>query len=59
VLANSRPENSGAGGAPSKAKYNVAPAALSEGKARVAALLAEFPVYPNLDLRLLEQHFVQ
>jgi len=59
VLANSKPESSGPGGAPSKAKYSVGPAALGEGKARVAALLGEFPVYPNLDLPLLEQHFIQ
>jgi len=59
VLANAKPESSGPGGAPSKAKYSVAAAALSEGRARVAALLAKFPVYPNLDLRLLEQHFMQ
>jgi glycine hydroxymethyltransferase len=58
VLENSKPEGS-ASGAPSKAKYTIAPAALSEARSRVAALLAEFPVYPNLDLRLLEQHFVR
>jgi glycine hydroxymethyltransferase len=57
VLASSKPENSGAGGTPSKAKYSIVPAALNEGKARVAALLEQYPVYPNLDLRLLEQHF--
>jgi len=57
VLSSSKPENSGAGGTPSKAKYSIAPAALNEGKARVAALLEQYPVYPNLDLRLLEQHF--
>jgi glycine hydroxymethyltransferase len=58
VLSSSKPEGS-ASGAPSKAKYTIAPAALSEARSRVAALLAEFPVYPNLDLRLLEKHFVQ
>ena len=58
VLSASKPEGS-ASGAPSKAKYTVAPAALAEARSRVAALLAEFPVYPNLDLRLLEKHFVQ
>jgi glycine hydroxymethyltransferase len=57
VLSSSKPENSGAGGTPSKAKYSISPAALNEGKARVAALLEQYPVYPNLDLRLLEQHF--
>jgi glycine hydroxymethyltransferase len=58
VLSNSKPEATAAG-TPSKAKYTIAPAALSEAKARVATLLGEFPVYPNLDLRLLEQHFMQ
>jgi glycine hydroxymethyltransferase len=55
VLSSSKPEATASG--PSKAKYSIAPAALNEGKARVAALLERFPVYPNLDLRLLEQHF--
>jgi glycine hydroxymethyltransferase len=59
VLSSSKPEIAGASGAPSKAKYSIAPQALNEGKARVAALLEQFPVYPNLDLRFLEQHFSQ
>ncbi len=57
VLSNSKPDTTASG--PSKAKYTIAPAALNEGKARVAALLQKFPVYPNLDLRLLEQHFAR
>jgi glycine hydroxymethyltransferase len=57
VLSNSKPDTTPSG--PSKAKYTIVPAALSEGKARVAALLQKVPVYPNLDLRLLEQHFAR
>jgi glycine hydroxymethyltransferase len=57
VLSNSKPDTTPSG--PSKAKYTIAPAALNEGRARVSALLQKFPVYPNLDLRLLEQHFTR
>jgi len=60
VLSNSKPEipTTGANaGTPSKAKYSTAPAAMEEGKARVKALLSRFPIYPNLDLTLLEKHF--
>ncbi len=61
VLSRSKPEGTLSGpnaGAPSKAKYTIEPAALKEGKARVSALLREFPVYPNLDLPLLQKHFM-
>jgi glycine hydroxymethyltransferase len=61
VLSRSKPEATVSGpnaGAPSKAKYTIDPAALKEGKARVGALLREFPVYPNLDLPLLQKHFM-
>jgi glycine hydroxymethyltransferase len=44
-------------GTPSKAKYSIDPGALAEGKSRVRKLLSDFPVYPNLDLALLEKHF--
>lgn len=43
---------------PSKAKYTVAPAAKEEALKRVAALLARFPVYPELDLAVLKAAFV-
>jgi glycine hydroxymethyltransferase len=61
VLSRSKPEATVSGpnaGSPSKAKYTIDPAALKEGKARVSALLREFPVYPNLDLALLQKHFM-
>ncbi len=62
VLSRSKPETTttGAGaGTPSKAKYSIEPAALREGKERVRALLQDFPVYPNLDLALLQKHFAR
>ena len=60
VLSRSKPETTASGsqaGTPSKAKYTVDPGALAEGKSRVQKLLSDFPVYPNLDLGLLEKHF--
>lgn len=62
VLSRSKAEiaTSGAGaGTPSKAKYSIDPGALAEGRSRVRALLQQFPVYPNLDLALLQKHFGQ
>jgi glycine hydroxymethyltransferase len=38
---------------PSKAKYHIADAARKEAKQRAAALLARYPVYPELDLELI------
>jgi glycine hydroxymethyltransferase len=60
VLTHTRPETIATGanaGKPSKAKYMVDPAAKAEAKARVKALLDRFPVYPQLDLELMEQYF--
>ena len=60
VLSRSKPEVSATGpqaGTPSKARYTIDPGALAEGQARVRSLLAQYPVYPNLDLALLEKHF--
>jgi glycine hydroxymethyltransferase len=60
VLSHSKPEvaTSGASaGSPSKAKYMLDAGALAEGRGRVRALLARFPVYPSLDLELLRKHF--
>ena len=44
-------------GKPSKANYVLDPAAASQAQRRVKALLDEFPVYPELDLGLLQKHF--
>ena len=62
VLSRSKPETTTTGpqaGSPSKAKYAIDPGALAEGQGRVRRLLAQFPVYPNLDLELLQKHFVR
>jgi glycine hydroxymethyltransferase len=60
VLSSSKAEMTTTGaqaGTPSKAKYSIDPAALAEGQGRVRSLLGRFPVYPNLDLALLQKHF--
>ncbi|MGE5527567.1 MAG: glycine hydroxymethyltransferase [Patescibacteria group bacterium] len=60
VLEGTRPETSTTGenaGRPSKAKYTLAPAVREQALARVGALMARFPVYPELDLAFLQEHF--
>jgi len=60
VLADTRPETIAKGasaGQPSKAKYTLSPQTKKIAGARVAALLSRFPVYPELDLELLERSF--
>ncbi len=44
-------------GQPSKAKYRIEPAAHDEARARVKTLLDRYPVYPELDLAFLQEHF--
>jgi glycine hydroxymethyltransferase len=44
-------------GQPSKAKYVIEPGALHTARARVRDLLDRFPVYPQLDLAFLQEHF--
>ncbi len=44
-------------GQPSKINYVLDEKAHAEGKARVKALLDRFPVYPELDLGLLQEYF--
>jgi len=41
-------------GKPSKAKYELDPAAAEEARQRVKTLLDQFPLYPELDLEVLE-----
>lgn len=41
----------------SKAKFTVKPSVEAEARARLDDLLARFPVYPQLDLALLQKHF--
>jgi glycine hydroxymethyltransferase len=60
VLAASSPEIISSGkneGKPSKSKYQIDPDVVKEAKKRVAAILDRFPVYPEIDLPLLEKYF--
>ncbi len=60
VLANTKPDIIAGGenaGQPSKAKYSIDPAAKAAAQVRIKALLDRFPVYPELDLELLQRHF--
>ncbi len=56
VLSQSKPAATPQG-APSKAKFVTEASALEQGSRRVGALLKRFPVYPELDLPLLQRHF--
>ncbi|MBN2187839.1 MAG: glycine hydroxymethyltransferase [Chitinispirillaceae bacterium] len=60
VLAAAKPETVAKGanaGQPSMAKYALDPKAKNAARSRIAALLSRFPVYPELDLVLLERSF--
>jgi len=60
VLAATKPEISTTGanaGKPGKAKYTIDATAKANARDRVAKLLDAFPVYPQLDLALLQKHF--
>ncbi|MDR0305485.1 MAG: glycine hydroxymethyltransferase [Chitinispirillales bacterium] len=60
VLLNTKPETIASGnnaGKPSKAKYVIDQRAASDASAMVKSLLDKFPVYPQLDLELLQKHF--
>jgi glycine hydroxymethyltransferase len=56
VLKNIKPSTSKSG-APDKAKYVLDPSAREQARARVEALLASFPVYPEIDVGFLVEHF--
>ncbi|MBI1319960.1 MAG: glycine hydroxymethyltransferase [Candidatus Hydrogenedens sp.] len=45
-------------GQPSKRLHDLEPAACGEAQIRVASLLGRFPVYPELDLEFLGEHFL-
>lgn len=49
VLANTKPSATKSG-APSRAKYDLDPAVITAARERVSALLAGFPLYPELDV---------
>lgn len=60
VLSNTKPEvikKEGELDTLSKAKFTIDPAAETEARTRVSALLARFPIYPNLDLPALQAAF--
>jgi len=60
VLSSTKPsvvESGKNAGQPSKAKYEVDAAAHDEARKRVKALLDRYPVYPELDLAFLQEHF--
>ena len=44
-------------GKPSKAKYTIDDAVISEARSRVKALLDQYPVYPEIDLGFLKEEF--
>jgi glycine hydroxymethyltransferase len=61
VLSSTKPETISSGanaGQPSKAKYAIDNKAKEGARARVQALLAKYPVYPELDLEFLKSSFV-
>jgi glycine hydroxymethyltransferase len=60
VLSNTKPGVIASGpnaGKPSKANFVLDEAAQAEARERVTALLGRYPVYPELDLEFLQQHF--
>ncbi len=60
VLANTVPaiiESGKNAGKQSKARYVLDDAIRTEAKARIAALLEKYPVYPELDLAFLQENF--
>lgn len=56
IIANTKPEIIEFG-EPFRAKYVIAQAAANEARVRVKTLPDRFPVYPELDLALLQAHF--
>jgi len=60
ILSNTEAEEVKAEGKPpgrSKAKFTIKPEAEAEARQRLDALLSRFPVYPGLDLAVLQKHF--
>jgi len=60
VLANTTANTIDSGpnaGKQSKAKYTIEAKAAEEARARIKGLLERFPVYPQLDLAFLQEHF--
>lgn len=57
ILSNTKPTTVQKTGKPSKAKYTIEEAALSEARSRVEKLLSQYPLYPELDLDYLQKSF--
>ena len=60
VLSNTRPAIVTKGknaGKSSKAKYEISEEVAAAAKQRVRDLLSRFPVYPELDLNFMQEHF--
>lgn len=60
VLKSTKPaliESGANAGKPSKAKYDIDPAIVTEARNRIKALLDKYPLYPELDLDLLQKSF--
>ena len=57
ILSNTKASINEKTGEPSKAKYEIADSAIAQAKLRVQTLLDKFPVYPQLDLNFLMEHF--
>ncbi len=61
LLSNAKPALISSGknaGKKSRAKYDVAPEVVNKARERVAALLKEYPLYPELDLEYMKEKFV-
>jgi glycine hydroxymethyltransferase len=58
ILSHTKPELAADGQSPSKAKFSIDTKAQREARERVHALLASFPVYPQLDLPFLADRFL-
>jgi glycine hydroxymethyltransferase len=54
VLKNTKAESE-SGGAPSRAKYSIDERTKSECRARVATLLQQYPLYPEIDVEFLKR----
>jgi glycine hydroxymethyltransferase len=62
LLSNTKPTTLTKGanaGKPSRAKYVIDEAALTEARSRVTTLLDAYPIYPELDLGFLQSHFCE
>jgi len=60
VLKNTKPATIASGpnaGKPSKAKFDIDPAIVTEARNRIKALLDKYPLYPELDLDYLKASF--